>query len=67
MSPALAGRFFISEPPGKPIHASTFILLLHLFVFSQKSKKKSVSNFILSIQVPTRLILSLAVPNMGFH
>ena len=67
MSPALGGRFFTTKPPGKPIHTSTSILLLHLFVFSQKSKKKRVSNFISSIQIPTALILYLTIPNMGFH
>ena len=27
MSPALAGGFFITEPPGKPIHSGKFMLI----------------------------------------
>ena len=67
VSSALAGGFFTTKPPGKPVHTATSILLLHLFVFSQKSEKKRVSNFISSIQVPTGLILYLTIPDMGFH
>ena len=33
MSPALAGRFFTTEPPGKPVH-------IFLIVGCQKEKKR---------------------------
>ena len=31
MSPALAGRFFITEPPGKPNVKVTFVIILKVF------------------------------------
>ena len=35
LSPVLAGRFFIAEPPGKPTQDVTSGKLSHLFVRSQ--------------------------------
>ena len=31
MSPALAGRFFITEPPGKPNVKVTFVIIRNVF------------------------------------
>ena len=45
---ALAGRFFITAPPGKPV---IYILLFHLFSVSKKGRKKvdEKSNFLFNV------------------
>ena len=36
VSHALAGRFFTSEPPGKPVHTAVLIIFITLSIISQE-------------------------------